>query len=355
MKVALVTMIKPHYGSGDGITEYTYQLQEKMSRWCDVDVYAPLDTLKREDVSGLIYANSLFRMKIGKLAKMDYDVVHITHPELGYVAKILKSKRSRAKIVTSIHDLMRLDKGFHKGVMQHVYNYVVSANIMTALRSSDQIIFTSSSVAKDVVSRFQFIKGHITTLLGTKDAFLDKPLPNKKMRRNFTIGYIGSLRYHKNVIFVLKTALQLRKRSGYRFLVYGSGPEMEALRDFKQKNKLDNVTFMGFAPESKLIGIYDDFDAFIWPSTGDSSSFPIEDAQARGIPVIIYKDNILDNEVRRYSFTADDESHAAKIIIGLRGRGYPKKMRDDAITFVSSISWENTARRTFERYKKLVC
>lgn len=353
MKVAMVTLIRPYHGSGDGITEYTYQIYNKLKGKMTIDFICPLEKVKHHDTLGLIYANSIFKNRIKKLASMDYDVIHITHPELGFAAKILKQSRSRARVVSCIHDLMRLESGFHYGLMQKTYNLIVTKNIKDALDYSDYIIFTSSTVRDVTLKRFPKVRRYTTTLLGTKDYFLAKMIPEKRKAKTFTIGYMGSHVYYKNVIFVLKTALLLKSHKEYRFMVYGRGGMTDSLLAYKASKGLDNVEFPGFAPEDKLLEIYDSFDAFIWPSFGDSSSFPIEDAQARGLPVIIYDKGILDKEVRECSLVARDEKEAARIIINLRQKGFDGRLRKKELDFVRSISWNNTANKTFEVYKKL--
>jgi len=60
-----VNTIRPQAGSGDGITEATYRLYERLRRKHDVDLVYPLKKSVRTNVSGLVYANSLFKLKLG--------------------------------------------------------------------------------------------------------------------------------------------------------------------------------------------------------------------------------------------------------------------------------------------------
>ena len=46
---------------------------------------------------------------------------------------------------------------------------------------------------------------------------------------------------------------------------------------------------MGFAPEEKLVSIYDSFDAMVFPTLYEVFELPILEAQSREIPVIVYK------------------------------------------------------------------
>lgn len=354
MKIALLNTIRPHAGSGDGMTEYTYQLYTMLGKGNKVDAIYPLNDSKRNDIFGLVYTNSLFKLRLRELAKEDYDIIHITNQELGFAAKMLRRLGSRAKIITSVHDLMRVkDEGYHRGMLQDAYSNLVSSSVKDAIDYSDYVIFTASTVQKDGEGRFKKeLRKHVTTLLCPKEPFRTSKIPAKKSG-TFTVGYMGALAFRKNVIFALKTAKKIiGKEKNVKFLVYGSGAEKENLMGYKSENNLSNVSFMGFAQEEKLMQIYDSFDLFFYPSLEEGSSLPILDAQARGLPVIVLKDNNMDEEVTRYCYKAKDEAEAARIISDLAKNGYQKKQMEKSTNYARSFSWDRVARETFTVYRK---
>ena len=67
------------------------------------------------------------------------------------------------------------------------------------------------------------------------------------------------------------------------------------------------IEFMGFAPDDKIVQIYDSFDVFVFPSTYEGFGIPIIEAMSRGLPVIINKEGRIPEEVRKYCFEAKDE------------------------------------------------
>ncbi|MDE1855910.1 MAG: glycosyltransferase family 4 protein [Candidatus Micrarchaeota archaeon] len=355
MKIALLNTIKPGPGSGDGITEYTYQISQRLKKGNTVDLVYPLEESKRNDIFGLVYANSVFKLRIRNLAKEGYDVIHITNQELGFAAKMLKRLGTRAKIITSIHDLMRVKdlEGYHKGLLQDAYNNMVASSIHDAVDFSDHIIFTASTVNNDAEKRFPQMKKHVTTLLCPKDQFRTVKIPNSKKGGTFKVGYIGALAFRKNVIFILKTAKRLKdKAPNVKFLIYGSGAEKENLIAYKEKNDLTNVTFMGFAQEKTLMQTYDSFDLFFFPTMEEGSSLPILDAQARGLPALVLKENNLDEEVTRCCMKTTGEADAAKAILNLSRNGYNSKEREKSTKYARSFSWDRVAKETFAVYKK---
>ena len=82
LRIALVNITKPHSGSGDGITEYTWQLYKKLQTKAQVDLIYSLESTKRNNIRGLVKTNIFFNIKIKKLASEGYDIIHITNHEL---------------------------------------------------------------------------------------------------------------------------------------------------------------------------------------------------------------------------------------------------------------------------------
>ncbi len=354
MKIALVNSIKPQPGSGDGMTEYTYQLYKRLSRKHKVDLVYSIEKSKRNDVTGLAYTYIIFGKMIKELAKKDYDIIHITNQEMGFVAKILKANSSKAKIIVTVHDLMRLKRGFNKGFLQNRYDRLVTESVKNAFDHSDYLIFSAESVERDALNIFGGSKKQSTILLGPRDDFVKAKVKSKKTGDSFVIGYVGALSHRKNVMFILRTALRMKSKSKYKFIIYGSGPDAKMLEKFKNDHALDNVSFMGFAPDKELLKIYDSFSLFLYPTLEEGSSLPMLDAQARGLPVVILSGNKVDKPVTKYCFAVNDEASAVRKIETLLSGAFKEKYRKAEIRYARSFSWDNITIKTIGIYNKLL-
>ena len=352
MRIALINTIKPVRGTGDGMTEYTYQLYRQFSKAHEVDLVYSVDKLVRYDVKGLLYTNTLFKNRLSKIAQKDYDIAHITNQEMGFAAKIIKKKNPGTKVVTTLQDLARIEGGVQKGMLQHAYNQVVRKSISDAFRHSDFMIFTSSQTMEDIGRYFRFKCPSKVINLAVRESIL-KGVLHKKRNTRFNVGYVGSFASHKNVGMLLKAA-NLMKKDDCDFTIYGKGIEYDNLVEFKKEHGLDKVKLMGFAPEDKITSIYDSFDAFVFPSRYEGFGMPILEAQARGIPIIIYKDGKISKEVRRYCFEADSEEGIARIIKSLMDKGYNRGLKRKATAYAKSFTWKRTAEETLEVYKSLL-
>ena len=89
MKILIITTNKPYKGSGTGLTEYVYQLSEHLrpmpSNGSSINFLYSLSDSKRNNIKGLLRANTFFKKMIANVPKDKYDIIHITDHEIGFV------------------------------------------------------------------------------------------------------------------------------------------------------------------------------------------------------------------------------------------------------------------------------
>ncbi|MDE1768415.1 MAG: glycosyltransferase family 4 protein [Candidatus Micrarchaeota archaeon] len=350
MKLAMINIVKPAKGSGDGITEYTYKLYKEIRKTNKVDLVYSLPEAIRNNISGLVSANLKMRGTL-QMMSCDYDILHITNQEVGFASKLL-SKRCDTPVVTTVHDISRFQKGLQRGVLQRTYNRMVKAYVADAIHNSDFLIFDSQLTMDEVKKKFYIGKNGRVVNIGIDSSFMTRPKTKRTDSKKFTVGYIGSFAYHKNVMLLLEAANIIE--DGYAFNIYGSGVEAKRLEEYKELNKLNSVKFMGFAPEERKVEIYDSFDAFVFPSLYEGFGLPILEAQARGLPVIVYKKGKVSEEIKKYCFEAEDAVHMASIIDDIRENGYDDKLRRKATAYARSFTWRKCAEETLKVYDEIV-
>ncbi|EQD46980.1 glycosyl transferase group 1, partial [mine drainage metagenome] len=344
--------------SGTGLTEYAYQLIGHMKPMLlkkdSIDELYALEVSERNNIRGLIITNTAFKRKIAAIPKNKYDVIHVTDQEIGFIAKIVKNAGMNAKVITTVHDLSRFEKGLHMGIGQKVYNRLVKGSTADAINYSDMILCNSSQTYETVGKMFGKKADIKVVLHGTNDNFFKTPLKEYVADGNkFIVGYIGALMYHKNVAFILNAANRLKRDRSIMFKLYGTGVENKALQSLKSRLKLTNAVFNGHLKEENKVNTYDSFNIFVFPSMYEGLGYPILEAQARGLPVIIYKYGKIPKEVRKYCFEAESPEHMARIIEDLKENSYGEKQRKKATEYARSFTWERCAKETLEVYKKL--
>ena len=354
MRIALVTIIEPRPDSGDGITEYAYRLMQELRKRKDneIEVVSVLKGVRRSTAVGLLKAQLLSK-KIGKeLSEEDYDVIHIMHNEMGSIAKYLKDRGMRAKIVTTIHDIVGTMPIYNKNIKRKLYNRVQDRNNRDAIKYSDYIIFNSTQTREEAVKRYGMIRNSAITSSGLKDSVLKSPIRRESHGKEFTVGYLGGFATHKNVIAILKTAKPMIREHSIRFVVYGAGTESKNVESYRTKNMLTNVELRGFVQERDIPKTLTSFDVLLFPSTHEGFGLPIIEAQAMGVPVIVFSKSRIPKEVSKYCIKALDEQHAAFQIRRLASGNKLVNIKK-AAAYARSFTWKKNADKLQKIYRDL--
>ncbi len=340
--------------SGRSVTRYGVGLYENLKKIVDVDIVTIKPGFLGMNLS-FFFGNML--KDFGK-----YDIVHnIEQKPLLARAKHIVTTVHTEKPYLSILDyrikrIREISKRFSyedtksvKGVARELFLNTLSE---ITLKYADKII-AISSITRNTLIEIGFEKDSIEIILqGLGGKYISQPKKREKRSSSkFKVGYIGTFRARKNVAFAIDAFKYLN--NDFEFELWGR--KMWLYEELaKSASGMENVRFMGPAPEEKIVEIYDSFDAFVFPTLYEGFGLPILEAQARGLPVIIYKDGEVPEEVRKYCFEAESPEHMAQIIMDLKEKGYDKKLKEKATKYARSFTWEKTAKETLKLYKTIL-
>jgi len=344
--------------TGAGVNRYSYELYNNLKHMIKttktIEIGKDNIIFKKFPFLNTLYFNFEYKF-------LNFNMFDIIH-NLSANNPISKSKNPIT--ISTVHDLIPLDKevmlSSYRNQKNLLYkhllkwtsflNYLTSSNALKkSVKNSDYLIVNSTQTRDEVIN-LGFDKNKVFVVnLGLDMRFtksLKQKLGNKK---EFIIGYIGSSGSRKNIKMIYDAAQKI-KYQNIQFNIYTT----LIIESNYLKSKPVNVSLMGFAPEEKIVEIYDSFDVFVFPSLYEGFGLPILEAQARGLPVIIYKYGKIPKEVRRYCFEAESPEHMAQIIEELKENGYNEKKRREAMDYARSFTWERTAKETLEVYKKVL-
>lgn len=101
--------------------------------------------------------------------------------------------------------------------------------------------------------------------------------------RNFV--FAGRLAPEKNVFFLLDA---FRKtRSDWGLIIVGAGPEEEALRQYRDKHKIEGVFFVGSKRWNEVFDYFACSSVFVLPSTRDPWGVVVNEAMLCELPVLV--------------------------------------------------------------------
>lgn len=333
---------------GESLQRYMYELYTNLKK-LNVNVVKeipnPYLPMSKNGLSQLLY----FVFK--DLNK--YDIIH----SLDF-RPVLPLRKGRAELVSTINDLIPiLHPEFNTDYKSKVKDIlwlelVTKLGLKMQLRVSDYIIAISTMVKEEIIhTGFPKSKAFVVND-GIDVRFISDRKHPKAVNDPYTVGYLGNLVYRKNVSFAIDSFRHINSKN-IAFKIWGNKNRgFETLSRMTQYDK--RISFMGKANETDLVGTYDTFDIFVFPSLYEGFGLPILEAQARELPVIIYKNAKIPSEVRKYCFEAEDPTHMAEIISNLKENGYNQKLQKKATEYARSFTWERTAKDTLSVYKKLL-
>ncbi len=349
------------YKSGAGILRYAYSLYTNLKK---ISTFG-IKTVETPLPKPLVPGNGLLSDKIylsNRELFTDGDIIHYTDPSV-YLPKLNKKI-----VISTIHDLIPilepavvndipkygyLKYNFIRKPIHLLNKFSVEFNnlsMLSNLKNSTYLIANSTQTKEEVLA-FGIKNKKIKVInLGLDRRFI-KSVKSSKHNNFFGVGYIGGLVYRKNIDFAIKAIKEI-KEDKIILNIYGN---LTRYARMLQENYPDKrIKFLGFVPEEQIVKIYDSFNVFVFPSLYEGFGLPILEAQARGLPVIIYKYGKIPKEVRKYCFEAESPDHMAQIIENIKENGYNKKVMKKAMEYARGFTWEKTAKETLEMYKKVV-
>lgn len=334
---------------GQGVQIYNYQIWNNLKH----KLKPPSHIYKAE----LGFGNTLTIRKITfTLAQAmhnfsKYDLVHIPSP-------IMFNPPGRGQKVTTLHELFLLEKnhplrnyGKPNIKIHNPLTEFIGESILNQIMGSDYLLPNSTQTFSEAAA-LGYPKDRMIIVNHAIDDKFIKCKVNKTNPTKFTVGYLGAMHDRKNVQFAIKSFMLFNKNSAV-FQIWGNiKPEHTQLLQLASTDS--RIEFKGFAPESIKTNIYSNFDVFIFPSLYEGFGIELLEAQALGIPVIIYKKSKIPKETRKYCFEAKDEEHAAHLIDEIMKNGYPETKRKVAMAYARSFTWEKCAKETLNAYKKII-
>ena len=256
-----------------------------------------LDKIEFKRIKAIGPAFSIMLQSLFKNLK-GYDILHNTD-----FRPFFPLRKGKAKTISTPYGLEFLfdpTRDFDRSLRGRLRNAIVMPLALHSLHISDYMIAISSLVKENAIE-WGYNKDRIfvvNNFIGKE--FITKEIKEKKARSKFVVGYLGTFRLRENVGEAIK-AFMLLKGDSYSFEIWGK-QNFEYENLVKQAANDKRIVFRGPAPEEKIVDIYDSFDAFVFPSLYEGFGLLILEAQARGLPVIIYKYGKIPKEVRRYCF-----------------------------------------------------
>lgn len=356
---------------GTGIGTYTYQLINSINKIDNINDYLVFlpektalelgDNFKIQSVKANSDSNFWNEVRVeNNFYNNNLDIYHVPQNGVG-----LSSNLDCHKTIT-LHDIIPLRM---PETVSDSYLNIFNNEIPKILDNCDGIITVSEFSKQDIAKGFNFPLDKIfVTHLAAEDIY--KPLDKEKckeiikkdygIKENFIL-YVGGFSPRKNITGLIEaySLLSKNKRKNLKLIITGKkGISYEIYKKRAiELNVEDDVIFTGFIPLEKLPIFYNASSLLAYPSFYEGFGLPPLEAMACGTPVIasnvtslpeICSDSVLlidPHNIKELSNSIEEI---------LTDKALRKKLISNGLLRSSTYSWNITAKRTLEAYKKII-
>jgi glycosyltransferase involved in cell wall biosynthesis len=307
---------------------------------------APDFTVVASDIEEFTFAEQIgFKHQLNNLRA---DLVHfgMTQQPVLY----------RGRTVTTVHDLTtaRFENPDKNWLVfrckQLVYRWVIKR----VARKSAALITPSQFVKDDLVDFTGVNPDKVTVTYEAADRIEDAAEPLANLKGERFIMYVGRPTPHKNLERLIAAFEQLDQPDLYLVL---AGKKDANYRRIEANVKVPNIVFTDFITDGQLRWLYENCQAYVFPSLSEGFGLPGLEAMAHGAPVVSSNATCLPEiygAAAHYFDPFDVNAMAAAIGHVLADADLRAEMIKRGHAQVKKYSWKRTAKQTLAVYDKVL-
>ena len=295
-------------------------------------------------------------IEIGKSDSFDF-VFTIFHPfHLVPKAAVEAAKKLDIPSIVKVDDAI-YEKASGIKSLQRKIEKVINGK---TLRAGTKILVSNNETKKIIIDEYNVMQEKISIVPNGVDLSMFNITKKKNPKK---VVFAGAMYYHRGLDVLLKTIpLVIEKIPDAKFVLLGSGTEMDKLKEIVSKNKLDNsVEFKGWIEREKIPENIADASIGIGPlrlTEVTSRALPIKvlEYMAVSLPVIAQKgtlpNDVLENEKNGF-FIENHIELAEKIILLLNEPKKVENMGAHSLKLVQKFSWDQVVDSVINEVKKI--
>ncbi|MBN4004666.1 glycosyltransferase family 4 protein [Nostoc sp. LPT] len=217
--------------------------------------------------------NWQFRLAQRVWRERGFDVIHICNPpDLLFLVAAWFKLFHGISIIFDHHDLspeMYEAKYRRRDIFYHALRWAERLTYATA----DMVISTNESHREVALNRGHKKPDKVFVVRSAPDLSRFRrmpPNPNYRRSRNYLIGYMGVMGEPEGIDYLLRMVYYIvhkKNRSDIHFMLIGSGPMAEKLKDLSKELKVNEfVEFTGFKQGEELLERLSSCDVCVEPS-----------------------------------------------------------------------------------------
>lgn len=231
----------------------------------------------------------------------------------------------------------------------------------SAHQKAQRIIVPTEYVAKGLAGFHPFTARKITVTLEASEP----PIAGKAQKPNIVnldkfILYVGSAFPHKNLETLIKSfeVLQTLQPELKLLLVGKREYHSEQLEKFADQSPArKNIVFTGFVSDTELKWLYQNAEAYVFPSLSEGFGLPGLEAMVHGCPVVSSNATCLpevNGDAAIYFDPQDEQNMADKINLVLTDKKLRKELVEKGSKQAAKFSWHRMTKQTLDVYNTVL-
>ena len=295
-------------------------------------------------------------IEVGKLNQFDF-IFTIFHPfHLVPKAAVEAAKKLDIPSIIKVDDAIYEKSSGIKSLQRKIEKMINGKT----LRAGTKILVSNNETKKIIIDEYNVIQEKISIVPNGVDLSMFNITKKKNPKK---VVFAGAMYYHRGLDVLLETIpLVIEKIPDAKFVLLGSGTEMDKLKEIVSKNKLDNsVEFKGWIERQKIPENIADASIGIGPlrlTEVTSRALPIKvlEYMAVSLPLIAQKgtlpNDVLENEKNGF-FIENHIELAEKIILLLNEPKKVQNMGAHSLKLVQKFSWDQVVDSVINEVKNI--
>jgi len=296
-------------------------------------------------------------IEIGKLNQFDF-IFTIFHPfHLVPKAAVEAAKELDIPSIVKVDDAI-YEKASGIKLLQRKIEKRINGK---TLRTGTKILVSNNDTKKIIIEEYGVKSEKISIVPNGVDLLLFNTATEKNQKK---IVFAGAMYYHRGLDILLEAIpFVIKKISDAKFVLLGSGAEMNKLKKIVSDNNLENsVEFKGWIKREEIPKNISDASIGIGPlrlTDVTSRALPIKvlEYMAVSLPIIAQKGtlptDVLENEKNGY-FIENSNDLAEKIILLLNQPKKVESMGNQSSKMVQKFDWGNVVKLIINEYRSVL-
>jgi len=317
--------------------------------------------VKRLSYIGKIANTNITPKLLSELLREEFDIVH-THLPTPWSAdgSAIVSKLKRKPLILTYHNDI-----VGTGIANYIAKFYNVTMLKLLLREADIIIITQPNYCNYSYHLKQY-KDKIKVIPNGVDIERFKPLNVEKEEKTlFFLSSLDEFHRYKGLDYLFEGLIIIKKRiQDVKLIIGGEG---KLLNYYKQRVILmgleDNVEFVGFIPDEKIVEYYNKCDIFVLPSISakqEGFGIVLPEAMACERPVVSTEivgvaEDVRERNAGRIVKPKDERALAEAIIEILEDKNLARKMGKNGRQLVEEkYTWEKVAEMVENVYNEVM-